>query len=193
VQGAFARRRFTAAERLALFLGRQVPGTAARLPLRERVLAYNSKMDFPWIIEDRWPFYLEENGRTPIRALAHRSSLLARLDLRPRLARIETELLLVQGRDDRIVPHRYFDELKAALPRSEGLVIPTVGHIPHLTHAEALARVIGEWLLPCEPAACPRDPAAGAVPCPAAGQPNAPCPAAGQGGTSCPERPWTSG
>ena len=68
VQGAFAHRRFTAAERLALFLGRRVPGTAARLPLRETILAYNSKMDFPRIIEDRWPFYLEENGQTQIRA-----------------------------------------------------------------------------------------------------------------------------
>ncbi len=70
VQGAFTHRRFTAAERLALFLGRRVPGTAARLPLRQSILAYNSKMDFPSIIADRWPFYLKENGRTPIRALA---------------------------------------------------------------------------------------------------------------------------
>ncbi len=34
VQGAFTHRRFTAAERAALFLGRRVPGTAVRLPLR---------------------------------------------------------------------------------------------------------------------------------------------------------------
>ena len=135
----------------ALF-GRHVPGTASRLPLREAILAYNSKMDFPWIIEDRWPFYVEENGRTPIHALAHRSTLLARLDLRPHLARIQAEILLVQGKDDRIVPHRYFEELKAALPRSQSVVMPTVGHIPHITHSEPLARLISEWLMPCDPA-----------------------------------------
>jgi len=188
VQGAFAHRRFTAAERLALFLGRRVKGTAARLPLRQTILAYNSKMDFPRIIEDRWPFYLEENGQTPIRALAHRSSLVARLDLRGSLARINAELLLVQGRDDRIVPRRYFEELKAALPRSASVVMPTAGHIPHITHAESLARLIGDWLLPCEPASCTRDPAAGTAPCGAGGQDGAPCPArAWANGTGTPQ------
>jgi pimeloyl-ACP methyl ester carboxylesterase len=149
VQGAFAHRRFTAPERLALFLGRHVPGHAARLPLRERVLTYNSRIDFPRVIEDRWPFYLEQNGLTPIRALAHRSSLLTRLDLRPILDQITGEVLLIQGREDRIVPHCYFEQLKTALPRCESTVMPTVGHIPHLTHAEALAQLIGDWLLSC--------------------------------------------
>lgn len=149
VQGGFSHRKFTTAERMALALGRCVPGAAARLPLRERILSYNSRLDFPSIIEDRWPFYLEQNGLTPIRALAHRTSLLTRLDLRPSLNQISTELLLIQGREDRIVPLRYFEELKTALPRSESVVMPTVGHIPHLTHAEALARVIGGWLSPC--------------------------------------------
>ena len=154
VQGAFAHRRFTPAERIALFLGRRFPGTAAGLPLRERVLTYNSKMEFPRVIEDRWPFYLEQNGLTPIRALAHRSSLLARLDLRPMLAKVDADLLLVQGREDRIVPHRHLEELKALLPRSESTIMPTVGHIPHLTHAESLAHLIGDWLLPCKPEVC---------------------------------------
>ncbi len=165
VQGGFAHRRFTTPERLALFLGRLMPGTAARLPLRKKILAYNSRLDFHRVIEDRWPFYLEQNGLTPIAALAHRSSLLARLDLRAELARIESRVLLVQGRDDRIVPHRYFEELQAAIPRAEGVLLPTVGHIPHLTHAEALARVIGDWLLPCSPDHCTADPAAAAAGC----------------------------
>ena len=177
VQGAFAHRHFTAAEQLALFLGRRVPGTVARLPLRKTILAYNSKMDFPRIIEDRWPFYLEENGRTPIRALAHRTTLVARLDLRPSLPRINTDILLVQGRDDRIVPHRYFEDLKAALPQSESTVMPTVGHIPHITHAEPLARLIGDWLTPCEPTSCTRDPRAEAAPCQASEQDGVSCPA----------------
>ncbi len=168
VQGAFSHRHFTAAEKLSLFLGRRIPGTAARLPLRQRVLTYNSRLDFPRVIEDRWPFYLEQNGLTPIKSLAHRSSLLTRLDLRPILGQITSELLLIQGREDRIVPHRYFEELKAALPRGESTVLPTVGHIPHLTHAEALARLIGDWLLPrgetCASSGCPGP--AGS-PCPA--------------------------
>jgi pimeloyl-ACP methyl ester carboxylesterase len=156
VQGAFLRRRFTPAEHLALFLGRRVTGTAARLPLRERILAYNSRMDFPRVIEDRWPFYLEQNGLTPIKALAHRATLLSRLDLRPSAMRIVGDLLLIHGREDRIVPLRYFEELKAVLPRSESVIMPTVGHIPHLTHAESLARLMADWLLPCHPEGCDR-------------------------------------
>ncbi|QEH34004.1 2-hydroxy-6-oxononadienedioate/2-hydroxy-6-oxononatrienedioate hydrolase [Aquisphaera giovannonii] len=162
VQGAFARRRFTAAERLALALGRRIPGPASRLPLRETVLTYNSKPDFPAVLADRWPFYLEQNGATPIRALAHRTAMVAGLDLRPIAGRVASELLLVQGREDRIVPYRYFEELKGLLPRSESVVMPTVGHIPHLTHAEVFARLIGEWLVPCnEGGQCSRDAATG--------------------------------
>ncbi len=139
-------------------------------------MTYNSKLDFPRVLEDRWPIYLEENGRTPIRALAHRTALLTRLDLRPELDRIATRLLLVQGRDDRIVPFRYFEELRAALPQSESLLLPTVGHIPHVTHAELLARSLGEWLLPCPPeAGCTPDAATAAPPCSATGDGPPPC------------------
>ncbi len=31
--------------------------------------------------------------------------------------------------------------LKAALPRAEGVILPTVGHQPHLTHAEVTGRL----------------------------------------------------
>jgi pimeloyl-ACP methyl ester carboxylesterase len=158
VQGAFARRTFTTAERLALILGRRIPGPAARLPLRRRVLAFNSKGEFPGEIADRWEYYVEQNGLTPIAGLAHRVDLLTRLDLRPTLAAIYTEVLLLQGNEDRIVPRRYFDELGAALPRSRGVILPLVGHQPHFTHAEAMAHAIGDWFLPCAPGGCPNEP-----------------------------------
>jgi pimeloyl-ACP methyl ester carboxylesterase len=156
VQGAFAHRRFSVAERLALSLGRLVPGKAKRLPLRRQVLTYNGKPEFPATLADRWPFYLEKNGDTPIRSLAHRVGLLTRLDLRPILSEITTEVLLVQGREDRIVPHSDFELLKASLAGAEGCVVPTAGHVLHLTHGELLAQLIGNWLLPCAPEGCTR-------------------------------------
>ena len=58
------------------------------------------------------------------------------------------------------MPRRYFDELKAALPHAEGVIMPLVGHQPHFTHAEALAQAIGDWLLPCAPGGCPNEPKA---------------------------------
>jgi pimeloyl-ACP methyl ester carboxylesterase len=154
VQGAFACREFTRGERWALRLGRLVPGKVAGLPLRRPILTYNSRAEFPALMEDRFRFYLEENGRTPIKSLAHRVTLLTDLDLRPLLPEVPTPVLLIQGNEDRIVARRYFDMLQAALPRAEGAILPTVGHQPQLTHAEALASLIGEWLLPCAPAGC---------------------------------------
>lgn len=158
VQGAFARRRFSVAERLALSVGRHLPGTSSRLPGRERVLTYNSKSHFPAIIEDRWSYYLEQNGLTPIASLAHRLDLVARLDLRPILPEIPNPVLLLQGNEDRIVARRHFDELNAGLPAAEGVIMPLVGHQPHYTHAEAIAQVTADWLLPCAPEGCPSEP-----------------------------------
>ena len=157
VQGAFALRSFTRGERWALRLGRLVPGSARLIPLRRQVLTYNTRSEFPSILADRFDYYLEQNGLTPIRALAHRVKLLTGLDLRPILAHIPTELLLVQGNEDRIVASTYFEQLKGALPRAEGLILPTVGHNPHLTHAEVMAGLIGDWLLPCAPESCAGD------------------------------------
>ena len=154
VQGAFAYRDFTRGERWALRLGRLVPGNVARLPLRRPILTYNGKDEFPALIEDRWSFYLEENGKTPIKSLAHRLKLLFDLDLRPILPEVSAQVLLIQGNEDRIVARRHFDLLQAGLPRAEGAIMPTVGHQPHITHAEAMAALIGDWLLPCVPEGC---------------------------------------
>ena len=158
VQGAFARRSFSPAERAALRLGRWMPGSTARLPFRETVLAYNNKMHFPDEIADRWTYYVEQNGLTPIGPLSHRLDLVARLDLRPILGTITTEVLILQGNEDRIVPRAHYDELCAALPNARGVVMPLVGHQPHYTHGEGLAAAINEWCLPCAPGGCPNEP-----------------------------------
>jgi pimeloyl-ACP methyl ester carboxylesterase len=157
VQGGFPFRRFSAAERLALGLGRLVPGTVKRLPFRIQVMNYNERPEFPAILQDRWPFYVERNGETPIRSFAHRVGLLTKLDLRPILPEIPTETLLIQGREDRIVPRRDYDLLESSLPKAHGMIVPTAGHILHLTHAELMARMIGDWLLPCAPEGCPQE------------------------------------
>ena len=148
MQGGFARRTLSPAERWALRLGRLVPGTVARLPLRRTILAYNGRMEYPALLGDRWDYDIEQNGLTPIRSLAHRVALLAGLDLRPILPEIPTEILLLQGNEDRIVPRRDFEALKAALPAAEGVIMPTVGHQPHMTHAEVMAQLVHQWLLP---------------------------------------------
>jgi pimeloyl-ACP methyl ester carboxylesterase len=157
VQGGFAHRSFTVAEKIALGFGRMMPGPASRLPFHEKVLEMNNRMHFPYVIENRWPFYVEQNGLTPIAALAHRLDMLSKLDLRPILPEIPTELLLIQGNEDRIVPRRYHEELKAALPKGDSTIVPIMGHQPHYTHAELLAQLVGGYLLPCAPGGCPNE------------------------------------
>ncbi len=157
IQGAFARRHFTTAERIALQFGRLMPGTSARLPLRETILAYNNKPHFPREIEDRWAFYVEQNGLTPIAPLASRLDLLSRLDLRPLLKEIRVETLILQGNEDRIVSRSHYDELCDGLPNARGVIMPLVGHQPHYTHAEGLAQAVTEWCLPCAPGGCPNE------------------------------------
>jgi hypothetical protein len=65
---------------------------------------------------------------------------------------------LLQGNEDRIVRRSEFEVLKAALPKAVGMILPTVGHQPHFTHAEILAQLIHQWLLPCVegPGGCSR-------------------------------------
>jgi pimeloyl-ACP methyl ester carboxylesterase len=147
IQGGFAHRRFSRAEMLALRFGRLIPGNVARLPLQGSLLALKNRRHFPPDTADRWPYYVTQNGLTPISALAHRLDLIARTDLRPLLPGIGTDVLLVQGTDDPIVAHSHFEELKAGLPHAEALVLPKVGHQPHFTHAEWLAEVVEEFFL----------------------------------------------
>lgn len=155
IQGAFAHRNFTRAERVALFLGRRVKGNLSKLPLRKAVLEYNSKSQYPRLLMDRWDFYVEQNGLSPIAGLSHRVDCLQGLDLRPVLKDIPVDTLVVQGNEDRIVNRTYFDELKDGLPKCTAIIVPQVGHQAFLTHAELFAKTIDEYLLPCAPEGCP--------------------------------------
>jgi pimeloyl-ACP methyl ester carboxylesterase len=147
VQGAFARRVYTPAERAALFVGRRFPGTVAALPLREKVLTWNNKSAFPAVLADRWTDYLADNARTPIASLAHRCDILSALDLRASLRAIQCEVLLIQGNEDRIIPKSNFELLRSLLPRVTAQLLPLVGHQAHYTHPELLARLVTEFFL----------------------------------------------
>jgi pimeloyl-ACP methyl ester carboxylesterase len=148
IQGAFAYRPFRLAERLALTFGRRFSGPVSRIPLHDRVATWTQKGTFPPAHADRWDHFLQENGRTPIAAMVHRLDLLGRLDLRPILPAIATEVLLLQGTADRLVPRPHFDVLRAGLHRAHAVLLPGVGHQPHYTYAEELTRMLAEFLLP---------------------------------------------
>lgn len=146
LQGAFARRRLSPHERLALAIGRRVKGRSSGLPFHELGLSRNNKSTFPHQWPDRWRFYVEENGLTTIAGLSHRLDLLDRLDLRPLLPEIRQKIRVIQGTADRIVPMKFHRELVAGLPEAESLLMVDVGHQPHWTHPAELARLVGQFL-----------------------------------------------
>jgi pimeloyl-ACP methyl ester carboxylesterase len=172
LQGAFAHRRYSAPERMALAVGRRYPGRIGSLPLHQAILTWNNRYHFPAVLDERWEYYVEQNALTPIASLAHRCDLLARLDLRPLLPQIQSEILLLHGSEDRLVGKDHFEELKSLLPRARGVVMPLVGHQPHFTHAELLAATVAEFLEPssCGEATCP-----GPASCDAGAQHDHPC------------------
>jgi pimeloyl-ACP methyl ester carboxylesterase len=149
LQGGFAHRRFGPLERLSLLFGRRFAGrTLSQIPLHDSVLIRGQRGEFPAALADRWDHFVRENGLTPILSLAHRLDLVSRLDLRPILPAIPTDILLIQGGRDRLVTRRHYEALRGGLPRAEGRILPGVGHLAHYTHAEELTRLITAYLVP---------------------------------------------
>jgi pimeloyl-ACP methyl ester carboxylesterase len=150
IQGGFARRPLNPLEALALKWGRGLFGGPQRrvecLPLREFVLAWKHRADFPRHDPARWRHYVAENGATLIDPLCHRLSLLEHLDLRPLLPNVPHPILLIQGANDTLIPHRFFEELRVGLPRAESYIIEKCGHQPHYTHPELMADAILGWM-----------------------------------------------
>ena len=145
LQGGVARRKLKPDEKLALAVGRRISGASSRLPLHERALAWKNKRTFPADLPDRWSFFVEENGRTPIASLSHRLDLLDRLDLRPILPEIGQDVLAIHGTADRIVPMASHRELVDGLRKARAVLMDGFGHQPHWTHPEELARLVGDF------------------------------------------------
>ena len=146
LQGGFANRRFQLAERIALRVGRRFHGKLSSLPFHKRGLASRSRATFPAGNADLWDFYVEENGLTTIAGLTHRLDIVRKLDLFPILPEIRTPILLIHGTADEIVPVDRYHELARMLPAVRGVLMPGVGHQPHFTHPEELAKLVGDFL-----------------------------------------------
>jgi pimeloyl-ACP methyl ester carboxylesterase len=63
------------------------------------------------------------------------------------LPRVTAPVIFVRGEHDRIVPQRWMEELAALTPKSNVLVVPGAAHAAHYSHADALVRQIGPFLV----------------------------------------------
>jgi pimeloyl-ACP methyl ester carboxylesterase len=148
LQGGLAHRRLARAERALVRLFGWLPGRAARLPLREKVLRKTQQPLFAHRPAQVWRYFLDVTGRTPIRTFARQALWLHRLDLRPVLPAVRQPVLLVCGERDNVVPRRFTEVLLAGLPNAGRVVLEGCGHMPSYTHPEVYAEVIRRFLTP---------------------------------------------
>jgi len=77
-------------------------------------------------------------------------------DLRPRVAGLPIRTWIVVGGQDRVLLPQAYPTLKANLPRARLEILPTAGHILHLTEAEALRPALVNWLRGHDPSGAPQ-------------------------------------
>jgi pimeloyl-ACP methyl ester carboxylesterase len=69
-----------------------------------------------------------------------------RHDTLERLERLHCPALVCVGKDDRIAPPRYSQQLAAAVPQAKLDILPRVGHAPPIEDPRGFNRLLGEWL-----------------------------------------------
>lgn len=67
-------------------------------------------------------------------------------DLLPELSRIQTETLIIWGQGDKLVPVRFGHIFKEKIANSELIILPKIGHSPHLEVPKKLAETISNFI-----------------------------------------------
>jgi pimeloyl-ACP methyl ester carboxylesterase len=101
-----------------------------------RPAAFDRTKSEPWRFPNEWPV----NGAAHARRLFP-----AEWDWRTRVRNVETPTLVVHGAED-VLPLAGSQEWAATLPNARLLIIPHVGHFPHLEAPEQLFPAIKEFL-----------------------------------------------
>ena len=148
LQGGLALRPLRPLRRFLARLGRFLPGTAGRLPLREKVTRKVNGPAFRDKPERQYRYFVETTGRTPVKALAHQALLLDKVDLRPVLPEVKQPVLLFCGDLDVVVRPIHAEILLAGLPNARRVVVEGCGHVPGYSHPEVLAEVVRQFLTP---------------------------------------------
>lgn len=136
LQGTFAQRPLSAAERALIRVCRHLPGRVRHIPFAQQVMLRLFRVTIP--------------ADDFIRTLAQRAGLLRDADYRQSLASVEQPVLVVTGDQDRLVPAAYGQELANALPHGRMHCLPGAGHLPFLTHSRALSKLVREFLAESE-------------------------------------------
>lgn len=148
LQGAFGRRPLGPAESFLARLVRYWPGRLRWLPGRTAILRRINFAPFASRPPEVWDYFLERSNDPPIAAVAHRTLMIHRLDLRHILSEIRQPVLLVCGDHDPMVGPACEEELLSGLPNAGRATIAGCGHNPLFSHPEVLAELVRQFLTP---------------------------------------------
>jgi pimeloyl-ACP methyl ester carboxylesterase len=151
IQGGFAHRQLSIAERFVANLGRILPGRLKSLPGAQAIQQQNHRVWFPPLDQTRWQFFLDDASQVPLKTLARRGHIIRDTDLRPALASIQQPVLLIQCEGDGLVTRDCHETLAKGLPHAETAWMHSAGHIPHLTSPHRLAKFLRDFLLTEKP------------------------------------------
>ncbi len=146
LQGAFARRRLTVAERLLAAVCRRSPGQVRHLPLRTVIQQQNHRPWFPPFDGTRWKFLLDNTGAVPLRLSALRGVVAGKIDLQSELSNISQPVLIIQTEGEGRVAAACHADLNAQLPHAQTVWLDNTGQLPFLTHPHRLAKIIRPFL-----------------------------------------------
>jgi len=148
LQGGLALRPLRRLERFLARVGRFLPCTTGRLPLRAKVTRKVNGAGFKEQSERLYRYFVETTGRTPVKAFAHQVLLLDGVDLRPILPEVRQPVLLFCGDLDVVVRPAHAEVLLNGLPNARRVVVEGCGHVPGYSHPEVLAEVVRQFLTP---------------------------------------------
>ena len=113
-------------------------------PLRRYANLYDARFiaDHPdWVQEDAKHF-----GKMPLHAIVRQDQAVKRHDLCHRLSDIRRPVLIIHGRQDRMVPVARGEELERALPNARLHVVDPAGHQVHSEQFPTVLRLVQDFV-----------------------------------------------
>ena len=142
LQGAFAHRRFSIAERTLMSVAQFFPARVRNVPLWASGHKQNHSLWFPPIDGSRWKFLVENCGDVPLRVIARRAALGQQIDIRAQLSEIRQPTFIIRTEGEGRIASTCQAELIERLPSVDDVWIDNTGQIPYLTHPHRLAKLL---------------------------------------------------
>jgi pimeloyl-ACP methyl ester carboxylesterase len=146
LQGAFAHRHLSRAERLLIRSCTWHPGKLRHLPLRGILQTQSHRRWFPPFDRTRWQFLFDNTGSVPLADMARRAAIVRDCDLRPVLKEINQPILLVRTEGEGKILEECCGILASGLSGAKVEWMNDTGHFPYLTHPHRLAKLIDGFL-----------------------------------------------